>query len=206
MKIAIAQLNPTIGDLAHNAQQVLDAAHQADRLGAQVLVTTELVLCGYPPRDLLLQPGFIAAMAHQLDTLAAELPPHLAVLVGYASANPKARYHGEKPLFNSTALLQGGRVQQVFHKQLLPTYDVFDEHRYFAPGSGPSSFTIPLGDWGLRVGVTICETCGTTKSFGVGAAIPATQSPTWLTTGSMWCLTSPPRPTRSTKRSCGPRC
>ncbi|WOD38944.1 NAD+ synthase [Nodosilinea sp. E11] len=168
MKFAIAQLNPTIGDLAHNAQQVLDAARQADQLGAQVLVTTELVLCGYPPRDLLLRPGFIQAMAQTLDRLAADLPHHLAVLVGFAAANPKARYDGEKPLFNSTALLQGGQVQQVFHKQLLPTYDVFDEHRYFAAGQGPSSFTVPLGDWGLRVGVTICEDLWNDEEFWGG--------------------------------------
>ncbi len=172
MKFAIAQLNPTVGDLAHNAQQVLDAARQADRLGAQVLVTTELVLCGYPPRDLLLQPDFIAAMGHTLEALATEVPPHLAVLVGYATANPKARYSGEKPLFNSTALLQGGQVQQVFHKQLLPTYDVFDEDRYFAPGSGPSSFTLPLGDWGLRVGVTICEDLWNDEEFWGGRSYP----------------------------------
>ncbi|TVQ08868.1 MAG: NAD+ synthase [Leptolyngbya sp. DLM2.Bin27] len=168
MKFAIAQLNPTVGDLAHNAQLVLDAAQQAAQLGAQVLVTTELVLCGYPPRDLLLQPGFIAAMAQTLERLAQQVPPHLAVLVGYAAAHPKARYTGEKPLFNSTALLQGGRVRQVFHKQLLPTYDVFDEHRYFAPGQGPSSFTVPLGDWGLRIGVTICEDLWNDEEFWGG--------------------------------------
>ncbi|MGB3309292.1 MAG: NAD+ synthase [Nodosilinea sp.] len=172
MKFAIAQLNPTIGDLTHNAQQVLDAAHQADRLGAQVLVTTELVLCGYPPRDLLLRPGFIQAMAETLDDLAKDLPPHLSVLVGYAAANPKARYSGEKPLFNSTALLQNGRVQQVFHKQLLPTYDVFDENRYFAAGQGPSSFTLPCGDWGIRVGVTICEDLWNDEEFWGGRSYP----------------------------------
>ncbi|MBE9136067.1 NAD+ synthase [Nodosilinea sp. LEGE 07088] len=168
MKFAIAQLNPTIGDLAHNAQQVLNAARQADQLGAQILVTTELVLCGYPPRDLLLRPSFIQAMAQTLEDLALALPPHLAVLVGYAAANPKARYSGEKPLFNSTALLQGGQVQQVFHKQLLPTYDVFDEDRYFAPGQGPSSFTLPCGDWGIRVGVTICEDLWNDEEFWGG--------------------------------------
>jgi NAD+ synthase (glutamine-hydrolysing) len=172
MKLAIAQLNPTIGDLAHNAQQILEAARQADQLGAQVVVTTELVLCGYPPRDLLLRPGFIDAMAQTLDRLAADLPPHLAVLVGFAAANPKARYSGEKPLFNSTALLQGGQVQQVFHKQLLPTYDVFDEHRYFAEGQGPSSFTLPLGDWGVRIGVTICEDLWNDEEFWGGRSYP----------------------------------
>ncbi|MGB3202402.1 MAG: NAD(+) synthase, partial [Nodosilinea sp.] len=172
MKFAIAQLNPTIGDLTYNAQQVLEAARQADRLGAQVLVTTELVLCGYPPRDLLLRPGFIQAMADTLEALAQDLPPHLAVLVGYAAANPKARYSGEKPLFNSTALLQGGRVEQVFHKQLLPTYDVFDENRYFAAGQGPSSFTLPCGDWGIRVGVTICEDLWNDEEFWGGRSYP----------------------------------
>ncbi|MGB5973610.1 MAG: NAD+ synthase, partial [Nodosilinea sp.] len=88
--------------------------------------------------------------------------------VGYAAPNPKARYIGEKPLFNSTALLQGGRVQQVFHKQLLPTYDVFDEDRYFAAGQGVSSFTLPCGDWGIRVGVTVCEDLWNDEEFWGG--------------------------------------
>jgi NAD+ synthase (glutamine-hydrolysing) len=172
MKFAIAQLNPTIGDLEKNAHQVLTAAHQADQLGAQVLITTELVLCGYPPRDLLLRPGFITAMAQTLDHLAATLPPHLVVLVGFAATNPNARHQGEKPLFNSTALVQGGRVQQVFHKQLLPTYDVFDEHRYFAPGSGSSQFTLPLANGSLRLGITICEDLWNDEEFWGGRSYP----------------------------------
>ncbi len=172
MKFAIAQLNPTIGDLAHNAQQVLTAAQQADQLGATVLVTTELVLCGYPPRDLLLRPGFIAAMARTLDQLATDLPADLVVLVGFAAANPQARHQGEKPLFNSTALIHQGQVRQVFHKQLLPTYDVFDEHRYFAPGRGPSTFTLPLQDGHLRIGVTICEDLWNDEEFWGGRSYP----------------------------------
>ncbi|NMF83664.1 NAD+ synthase [Nodosilinea sp. P-1105] len=172
MKFAIAQLNPTIGDLAHNAQQVLTAAHQADQQGATVLVTTELVLCGYPPRDLLLRPGFIAAMARTLDQLATDLPADLVVLVGFAAANPQARHQGEKPLFNSTALIHQGQVRQVFHKQLLPTYDVFDEHRYFAPGRGPSTFTLPLQDGHLRIGVTICEDLWNDEEFWGGRSYP----------------------------------
>ncbi len=172
MKIAIAQLNPTIGDLAHNAQQIVDAAQDADIQGAQVLVTTELALCGYPPRDLLLRPGFIAAMAQQLERLAAELPPELAVLVGYAAANPNALHRGEKPLFNSTALLQGGHVQQVFHKQLLPTYDVFDEDRYFAPGTGPSRFTLHTPEGDVNLGVTICEDLWNDEEFWGGRSYP----------------------------------
>jgi NAD+ synthetase len=172
MKFAIAQLNPTVGDLAHNAQQILAAAHQAEHLGAQVLVTTELVLCGYPPRDLLLRPGFIEAMAQRLEHLATELPPQLTVLVGFASANHKARYKGEKPLFNSTALLQNGQVQQVFHKQLLPTYDVFDEDRYFAPGSGPSTFKLPWQGQTIHIGVTICEDLWNDEEFWGGRSYP----------------------------------
>ncbi|MGF1568606.1 MAG: NAD+ synthase [Nodosilinea sp.] len=172
MKFAIAQLNPTVGDLAHNAQQVLNAAHQAANLGAEVLVTTELVLCGYPPRDLLLRPGFIQAMAHTLDQLAAALPPQLTVLVGLATANPAARHRGEKPLFNSTAVVQGGRMQQVFHKQLLPTYDVFDEDRYFEPGLGASIVVLPDGQSELRIGITICEDLWNDEEFWGGRRYP----------------------------------
>lgn len=172
MKIAIAQLNPTIGDLSHNAQQIVSAAQEVHRQGAQVLVTTELALCGYPPRDLLLQPGFIAAMAQRLERLAAELPPELAVLVGYAAANPNALHRGEKPLFNSTALVQGGQVQQVFHKQLLPTYDVFDEDRYFAPGAGPSRFTLTTPEGDVNLGVTICEDLWNDEEFWGGRSYP----------------------------------
>lgn len=172
MKFAIAQLNPTIGDLAHNAQQVLGAAQRAVALGAEVLVTTELVLCGYPPRDLLLRPDFIQAMAHTLENLATDLPPQLTVLVGFATANDHARHRGEKPLFNSTAVVQGGRVQQVFHKQLLPTYDVFDEDRYFEPGHGPSTLTLSLGDTTLRVGITICEDLWNDEEFWGGRSYP----------------------------------
>jgi NAD+ synthase (glutamine-hydrolysing) len=180
MKIAIAQLNPTIGDLTHNAQQILEAAHQAHAQGANLLVTTELVLCGYPPRDLLLRPSFIEAMAQALDDLTAELPPELTVLVGFAAANLKARDQGEKPLFNSTARLQGGRVQQVMHKQLLPTYDVFDEDRYFEPGRGICHFDLPWGDddrdnpasGRLRIGVTICEDLWNDEEFWGGRSYP----------------------------------
>jgi NAD+ synthase (glutamine-hydrolysing) len=172
MKIAIAQLNPTIGDLSHNAEQIVSAAQQAHHQGAQVLVTTELALCGYPPRDLLLRPGFIAAMAQQLEGLAAELPPELAVLVGFVAANPNALQRGEKPLFNSTALVQGGQVRPVFHKQLLPTYDVFDEDRYFAPGTGPSRFTLSTAEGDVNLGITICEDLWNDEDFWGGRSYP----------------------------------
>lgn len=172
MKLAIAQLNPTIGDLTRNAQQILEAAHQAHERGAALLITTELVLCGYPPRDLLLRPSFIASMADTLEQLAADIPADLAALVGFASANPKARERGEKALFNSTALLQGGKIQQVFHKTLLPTYDVFDEDRYFQPSQGANIFKLVSGEETLNLGITICEDLWNDEEFWGGRSYP----------------------------------
>ncbi len=134
MKIAIAQINPTIGDLLLNAQKILEAAQSAASSGARLLLTPELSLCGYPPRDLLLNPSFVEAMGITLQNLAQDLPPNLAVLVGTVEQNIKAHISGGKTLFNSIALLENGKVKQIFHKRLLPTYDVFDERRYFEPG------------------------------------------------------------------------
>ncbi|MBW4467974.1 MAG: NAD+ synthase [Pegethrix bostrychoides GSE-TBD4-15B] len=153
MKIAIAQLNPTIGNLDHNAELILAAAQQAATQNVRLLLTPELSLCGYPPRDLLMQPAFVEQMARRLPQLAQDLPPQMAVLVGIAVSNPTAAQLGGKPLFNSTALLQNGQVEQFFHKRLLPTYDVFDDNRYFEPGSASEYFMLD----GLRIGVTICE-------------------------------------------------
>ncbi len=161
MKIAIAQLNPIIGDLPGNAQKILDAAQQAAAKGARLLLTPELSLCGYPPRDLLLNPSFVAAMGMTLKQLAIDLPPDLAVLVGTVCPNLKAHTTGGKSLFNSIALLADGKVKQVFHKRLLPTYDVFDENRYFEPGLEASYFTLD----NLDIGVTICEDLWNDEDF-----------------------------------------
>ncbi|OKH29729.1 NAD+ synthase [[Phormidium ambiguum] IAM M-71] len=161
MKIAIAQLNPTIGDLTGNAQAILKAAKKAASLGARLLLTPELSLCGYPPRDLLLMPSFIAGMANVLNKLAQDLPENLAVLVGTVQLNPQAEVTGSKPLFNSIALLEKGKIKQVFHKRLLPTYDVFDEDRYFEPGL-ESNYLI-LDE--IRIGVTICEDLWNDEEF-----------------------------------------
>lgn len=160
MKIAIAQLNPTIGYLAHNAQQILAAAQQAVEQGARLMLTPELSLCGYPPRDLLMQPVFVAEMMATLTQLAQDLPPQLAVLVGTVVVNDRSALGG-KPLFNSTALLQAGKIQQLFHKRLLPTYDVFDDNRYFEPGLESHSFWLD----GVKIGVTICEDLWNDENF-----------------------------------------
>lgn len=167
MKIAIAQLNPTIGDLAGNAQQILEAARQAAEQDVRLMLTPELSLCGYPPRDLLLDPSFIEAMATTLHQLAQDLPPQLAVLVGTVVPNERSLQEGGKPLFNSMALLEDHKVQQIFHKRLLPTYDVFDEDRYFQPGQQINHFTLapsPLSP-PLRIGVTICEDLWNDEEF-----------------------------------------
>ncbi len=153
MKIAIAQLNPTIGDLSGNARQILATAQQAAKQGVRLLLTPELSLCGYPPRDLLLIPGFIKSVSVELQNLAQQLPTQLAVLVGIVESNPDAGSKGQKPLFNSIALLDGGKVEKIFHKRLLPTYDVFDEDRYFEPGYQSNAFSLNS----LKIGVTICE-------------------------------------------------
>ncbi|MEA5581426.1 NAD+ synthase [Nodularia harveyana UHCC-0300] len=161
MKIAIAQLNPTIGDLSGNAQKILEAAQAAAAKGARLLLTPELSLCGYPPRDLLLNPSFISGMATTLKKLATDLPTDLAVLVGTVSPNLKAHSTGGKSLFNSIALLENGQVKQIFHKRLLPTYDVFDENRYFESGVQASYFTLD----NIDIGVTICEDLWNDEEF-----------------------------------------
>ncbi|MEH2109540.1 NAD+ synthase [Nostoc sp.] len=161
MKIAIAQINPTIGDLLLNAQKILEAAQRAASSGARLLLTPELSLCGYPPRDLLLNPSFVEAMGITLQNLAQDLPPNLAVLVGTVEPNIQAHISGGKSLFNSIALLENGEVKQVFHKRLLPTYDVFDERRYFEEGLQANYFTLDSID----IGVTICEDLWNDEEF-----------------------------------------
>lgn len=157
LNIALAQLNPTVGDLAGNSAQILAAARKAAAGGAHLLLTPELSLGGYPPRDLLLNQGWVAAMGKTLVKLAADLPPQLAVLVGVATTAPPPG----KPLYNSAALLLDGQIQQVFPKRLLPTYDVFDENRYFQMGDRSSYFWLN----NYRLGVTICEDLWNDEEF-----------------------------------------
>jgi NAD+ synthase (glutamine-hydrolysing) len=167
MKIAIAQLNFTVGDLSHNAEIIIQSANQAAQAGADLLITSELSLCGYPPRDLLLNPGFVQATEEKLSAIAQAVPPDLAVLVGFVEGNPQADEQGRKSLFNSVALLHRGAVQQTFHKRLLPTYDVFDEDRYFEPGQQSDYFTLKLDSpqQTVKVGVTICEDLWNDEEF-----------------------------------------
>jgi NAD+ synthase/NAD+ synthase (glutamine-hydrolysing) len=161
MKIAIAQINPLIGDLSGNAEKILEMCQQASLTGVRLLLTPELSICGYPPRDLLLNPSFVVAMDQTLQKLAEDLPANLAVLVGTVVKNSQARITGGKNLFNSMALLENGKIQQFFHKRLLPTYDVFDEHRYFEHGLKANHFQLD----NLHIGVTICEDLWNNEEF-----------------------------------------
>ncbi len=161
MKIALAQLNPTIGNLSFNSQKILEAAQKAHLLGARLLLTPELSLCGYPPRDLLLNPAFIQAISQELKDLTVKLPPQITVLVGVATINTHAYSEGEKPLYNSIAVVAEGLVKQYFHKRLLPNYDVFDEHRYFTAGKVTEVLILD----GVKIGITICEDLWNDESF-----------------------------------------
>lgn len=148
MKIALLQLNPTVGDLRGNSRLIRRAL--AGAAEADLAVTSELSLLGYPPRDLLLNSDFIGRSWSELERLAEEVRDLPALLVGLAEPNTE---ESGRPLFNSAALLMDGDVVKTLRKTLLPTYDVFDEDRYFEPASEPQM--LELG--GFKLGVSICE-------------------------------------------------
>jgi NAD+ synthase len=146
LKIALAQLDPVMGDLQGNAERAAAAHARAKDLGADVVVFSELFLNGYPPEDLVLKPAFQQATRAKLEWLAAECADGPAILIGAISVQ-------EGKLYNAVALLDGGRVQATTLKVDLPNYGVFDEKRVFAPGPLPG----PLNVRGVRIGVPICE-------------------------------------------------
>lgn len=158
MHIALLQINPTAGDLAGNSSLIISAAREAQRRGADLAVTPELALMGYLPRDLLMSAGFVRRSCEAMHRMAAELKNTLPLLVGVATPNPAEM---GRPLFNSAVLLEKGQVGRAFHKTLLPTYDVFDEDRYFEPASGPQ--LLEMG--GHRLGISICEDVWNDRDF-----------------------------------------
>lgn len=150
MKLAALQLNPIVGDLAGNRKRIASAVGQAAANGARLCLTTELAICGYPPKDLLLFEDFVTACRTEAELLARQIAELCPLLLGCPLVN---RHHDGKPLYNGAALLYHGNIVCEFGKTLLPTYDVFDEARYFEPWPGENTFA--LG--GIRFGVTICE-------------------------------------------------
>lgn len=150
MKIALLQLNYTVGDVAGNAQRIAAAVRQAVRDGAELCVTSELALIGYPPRDLLLYPATIATVWRVLQELAEELRECGSVIVGAPEPNPQPQ---GRPLFNAAVLLRDGQIRDRFRKTLLPNYDVFHEARYFEPAPGDYVYAHA----GQRLGISICE-------------------------------------------------
>jgi NAD+ synthetase len=159
VKIALAQINPTVGDFTGNLEKIIAASLRAAAQGARLTVFSELVLCGYPPADFLEKPSFLARCRAAVDELAAATRDlQTAVLVGVALP---AEGESGKPAVNAAVLLDGGRLLLEQHKRLLPFYDVFDEQRYFAP-SRPQQ-VVELD--GLRLAITICEDAWNDKSF-----------------------------------------
>ncbi|MEY4564437.1 MAG: hypothetical protein RLZZ618_3714 [Pseudomonadota bacterium] len=164
VKVAIAQINAMVGDLAGNAARIADFSRRAFASGARLVLTPELSLCGYPPEDLLLRPAFMAACAQSLQALALALTdlPGLFVVVGHPHqvgerGDVRSKSHAVQHRFNAASVLSGGEVLATYCKRELPNYQVFDERRYFASGRdaglGPVVFEVE----GVKVGLNICE-------------------------------------------------
>jgi NAD+ synthase (glutamine-hydrolysing) len=159
VKIALAQINPTVGDFSGNLEKIVAASRRAAEQGARLTVFSELAICGYPPADFLEKPSFLARCRTAVDELAAAsagLPT--ALVTGVAlPAEPGSG----KPAVNAAVLLDGGRLLLEQHKRLLPFYDVFDEQRYFAPSRQQQVVELD----GIRLGITICEDAWNDKHF-----------------------------------------
>ena len=149
MKIALAQINPHVGDHPGNAACIISRAREASSMGAELIVFSELSVCGYPPRDFLDYRHFSRECEKTISEIATACP-EIGILLGGVYANPDP---AGKDLFNAAFFLYEGRIAQVFHKTLLPTYDVFDEYRYFEPGQNSRLLEFK----GHRFAVTICE-------------------------------------------------
>ena len=149
MKIAIAQINPIIGDFNHNFEKIQRFADKAIELSCDLVVFSELVIPGYPPRDLLEKNDFIDANLDCLNRLLASIRG-IGVICGFVDKNPDDK---GKPLYNSAVLFEDGNILHKVHKRLLPTYDIFDERRYFEPGREIVSYSYK----GRRIGLTVCE-------------------------------------------------
>jgi len=146
VRIALAQVNPTVGDLSGNARLVVDGIDRAREAGADIVCFPELVITGYPPEDLVLKPSFVRDNLAQLDFIASATQGICAV-VGFVDQ--------EGEIYNAAAFLHDGEIKAVYHKVFLPNYGVFDEKRYFVPGHRSPIIELE----GVRIGLTVCEDC-----------------------------------------------
>ena len=171
IKIDIAQINPIVGDLNNNAQQIIDLSIEAAQQGADLLVFPELALTGYLPEDLLLRAGFIQQVEEKVDLIKNSIPETMAIVFG-------APHKNQGNLYNAAYLIQDQEVQ-TYYKQQLPNYSVFDEKRYFSAGSKPFVFTIK----GQRIGLLVCadiwnaDIVSETARYGVSTIVSINASP-----------------------------
>jgi NAD+ synthetase len=157
MKIALAQINTTVGDFDGNVEKACRMIDQACHQGADLILFPELTITGYPPRDLLDKRAFVDKNLKALRVLL-PVSERIGILVGHIARNESA---GAKPLFNAVSFIDGGEIKYTYKKRLLPSYDVFDEGRYFAGGKEAGVFTFK----GVRFGVTICEDIWNDKAY-----------------------------------------
>jgi len=164
VKVALAQINATVGDLAGNARKIIEFSRRAHEQGARVVLTPELGLCGYPPEDLLLRPAFMLACEQALADCAKALAdlPGLHVVVGHPHqwgerGDVRSKSHAVQQRYNAASVLTGGRVSATYCKRELPNYQVFDERRYFASGRDAGQGAVVFEVDGLKFGLNICE-------------------------------------------------
>jgi len=151
LRVGLAQINTTVGDLEGNVAKVLEYVERARDLGVDIVSFPELTVTGYPPEDLLLRPSFVGDNLEALEAVVKGCGG-ITVVVGFVDL-PGGRQGGEGDIYNSAAVIHDGRLADVYHKQRLPNYGVFDEMRYFRPGKGHAVYTVA----GVGVGVNVCE-------------------------------------------------
>ena len=145
LRIAIAQINSTVGDIEGNCRKILSNVRDAKQFGAYIVVFPELAVCGYPPEDLLLKPSFTEENLRAIKALAVAIEG-ITAIVGFVDRT-------DKELHNSAAIISGGKIKSIYRKMHLPNYSVFDEERYFKEGASPTVFAVG----GIKCGVNICE-------------------------------------------------